>query len=207
MAVVQLVAAQPPDDSVYRQGQYAVVRQHGNTEFKQIGCPVDELAGNKQDGAGQNQAALRRAQDDELRQYPLVLVDAAAYVAAGKGDDEIRQQVDAQEIADYHILADAAYQSRSDADALAVNLTQKHMRGRMAESLLMLKDKYGYEDDGITLRCYLSREELANMSNMTTGNAIRMLSALSAESIIITDGRKIKITDEKRLLSISENGR
>ncbi len=94
-----------------------------------------------------------------------------------------------------------------DADALAVNLTQKHMRGRMAESLLMLKDKYGYEDDGITLRCYLSREELANMSNMTTGNAIRMLSALSAESIIITDGRKIKITDEKRLLSISENGR
>ena len=97
-----------------------MVRQHGNTEFKQIGRPVDELAGNKQDGAGQNQAALRRAQDDELRQYPLVLVDAAAYVAAGKGDDEIRQQVDAQEIADYHILVDAAYQSRNDTDALAV---------------------------------------------------------------------------------------
>lgn len=93
-----------------------------------------------------------------------------------------------------------------EADALTVNLTQKHMRGRLAESLIMLKNKYGYEDDGSTLCIYLSREELANMSNMTTSNAIRILSSLAAENIIITDGRKIKIIDEQGLYRISENG-
>ena len=93
-----------------------------------------------------------------------------------------------------------------EADALTVNLTQKHMRGRLAESLIILKNKYGYEDDGSTLSIYLSREELANMSNMTTSNAIRILSSLASENIIITDGRKIKIIDEHRLCLISENG-
>ncbi len=93
-----------------------------------------------------------------------------------------------------------------EADALTVNMTQKHMRGRLAESLLVLRSKYGYEDDGSTLCCYLSREELANMSNMTTNNAIRTLSALAAEGIIITDGRKIKIIDEEMLARISAAG-
>lgn len=93
-----------------------------------------------------------------------------------------------------------------EADVLTVNLTQKHMRGRVAESLIALKNKYGYEDDGSTLSIYLSREELANMSNMTTSNAIRILSSLASENIIITDGRKIKVIDERALYKISENG-
>lgn len=97
-------------------------------------------------------------------------------------------------------------QKLGEADALTVNLTQKHMRGRLAESLIVLKNKYGYEDDGSTLGIYLSREELANMSNMTTSNAIRILSSLVSENLIITDGRRIKVIDEKGLLRISENG-
>ena len=97
-------------------------------------------------------------------------------------------------------------QKLGEADALTVNLTQKHMRGRLAESLIALRNKYGYEDDGSTLSIYSSREELANMSNMTTSNAIRILSSLTSENIIITDGRKIKVIDEQKLLQISENG-
>ena len=97
-------------------------------------------------------------------------------------------------------------QKLGEADALTVNLTQKHMRGRLAESLIVLKNKYGYEDDGSTLGIYLSREELANMSNMTTSNAIRILSSLVSENLIITDGRRIKVIDEQGMLRISENG-
>ena len=37
------------------------------------------------------------------------------------------------------------------ADERTVNLTQKHIRGRLAESLLFLKDSYGLEEDGATL--------------------------------------------------------
>ena len=62
------------------------------------------------------------------------------------------------------------------ADERTVNLTQKHIRGRLAESLLFLKENYGLEEDGSTLSIYLSREDLANLSNMTTSNAIRTLS-------------------------------
>jgi CRP/FNR family transcriptional regulator, polysaccharide utilization system transcription regulator len=89
------------------------------------------------------------------------------------------------------------------ADDRTVNLTQKHIRGRLAEALLFLKESYGIEEDGSTLSIYLSREDLANLSNMTTSNAIRTLSAFANEKIIAIDGRKIKIIKEKLLRKIS----
>ena len=76
------------------------------------------------------------------------------------------------------------------ADERTVNLTQKHIRGRLAESLLFLKESYG----------------LANLSNMTTSNAIRTLSQFATERLITIDGRKIKIIDEEKLKKISKIG-
>jgi len=87
-----------------------------------------------------------------------------------------------------------------------VTLTQKHIRGRLAESLLLLKEKYGWENDGATLKVYLSREDIANLSNMTTSNAIRTLSTFSGEKVIAIDGRKIRILDIYRLDKISKLG-
>ncbi len=92
------------------------------------------------------------------------------------------------------------------ADERTVNLTQKHIRGRLAESLLFLKESYGLEEDGSTLSIYLSREDLANLSNMTTSNAIRTLSQFASERLITIDGRKIKIIDEEKLKKISKIG-
>ena len=87
-----------------------------------------------------------------------------------------------------------------------VTLTQKHIRGRLAESLLLLKEKYGFEHDGVSLKAYLSREDIANLSNMTTSNAIRTLSTFSSEKVIAIDGRKIKILDLNKLERISKLG-
>ena len=92
------------------------------------------------------------------------------------------------------------------ADERTVNLTQKHIRGRLAESLLFLKESYGLEEDGCTLSIYLSREDLANLSNMTTANASRTLSNFAAEKIIAIDGRKIKIIEGHKLEQISKIG-
>lgn len=92
-------------------------------------------------------------------------------------------------------------------DSRTINLTQKHIRGRLAETLLFLKDSYGVDADGCTLSVYLSREDIANMSNMTTSNAIRTLSAFANEGLIVIDGRKIKIIDDAELRRISEGGR
>ncbi|MCH5329172.1 MAG: Crp/Fnr family transcriptional regulator [Coprobacter sp.] len=91
-------------------------------------------------------------------------------------------------------------------DTRTVNLTQKHIRGRLAESLIVLKENYGLEEDGATLNIYMAREDLANLSNMTTSNAIRTLSSFASEKIIVVDGRKIKILDEEKLKKISRFG-
>ena len=87
-----------------------------------------------------------------------------------------------------------------------VTLTQKHIRGRLAESLILLAEKYGFEPDGTTLKVYMSREDIANLSNMTTSNAIRTLSTFANEKLITIDGRKIKILDMYRLDRISKLG-
>lgn len=88
----------------------------------------------------------------------------------------------------------------------AASLTQKHIRGRLAESLIILRDTYGLEADGKTIKVYLSREDIAHLSNMTTSNAIRTLSIFAAEDIIELEGRKILILDAQKLEKISELG-
>ena len=91
-------------------------------------------------------------------------------------------------------------------DERTVNLTQKHIRGRLAEALPVLKESYGLEEDESTLSIYLSREDLASLSNMTTSNAIRTLSQFATEKLIAIDGRKIKLIDEEKLKKISKIG-
>lgn len=91
-------------------------------------------------------------------------------------------------------------------ESQTVNLTQKHIRGRLAETLLTLRKTYGLEGDGVTIAMYMAREDLANMSNMTTSNAIRTLSQFASEGLISLDGRKIKLLDEPQLTRISRLG-
>ena len=86
------------------------------------------------------------------------------------------------------------------ADALTVTLTQKHIRARLAEAIITIKEKFGVEDDGKTLNLATSREDIA------TSNAIRTLSALAQEGVISLDGRSIKIEDEAKLQRISDLG-
>lgn len=86
-----------------------------------------------------------------------------------------------------------------------VSLTQKHIRGRLAEGILYMKEIYGLNDEGF-IDCQLSREELAYLCNMTSSNSIRTLSLLARENIIQVIGRSIRILDEQKLALISEQG-
>lgn len=88
-------------------------------------------------------------------------------------------------------------------DSRLVNLTQKHTRGRLAEALLVLRANYGLEADGATLNICPSREDLANLASMVTSNAIRTLSSLVEEKVVLVDGRRIKILDPEKLAEIA----
>ena len=83
---------------------------------------------------------------------------------------------------------------------------QKQSIQEFCNSLLFLKETYGLEEDGATISIFLSREDLANLSNMTTSNAIRTLSIFASEKLIAIDGRKIKIINEEELKKISRIG-
>ncbi len=85
-----------------------------------------------------------------------------------------------------------------------VSLTQKHVRGRLVESLLMLARIYGFEADGKTIKACLSRSDIAHLSNMTTSNAIRTLSNLVSEGNIKIKGRKITLLNTANLEKISD---
>ncbi|MDR0419636.1 MAG: Crp/Fnr family transcriptional regulator [Prevotellaceae bacterium] len=87
-----------------------------------------------------------------------------------------------------------------------VSLTQKHIRGRVADALLILSNIYGFEEDGTTMRACFSREDIASLSNMTTANAIRTLSAFQDEQIVKLERRRIQILDPQKVHRISELG-
>ena len=93
-----------------------------------------------------------------------------------------------------------------DAKTRIVNLTQKHVRGRLAEALIILHDTYGDNLVDGYMDVSIGRNDLADLSNMTTSNASRTLSAFADEGLLMTQGRKIKILKLKDIARISEYG-
>lgn len=85
-------------------------------------------------------------------------------------------------------------------------LTQKHLRGRLADALLLLHKQYGYQTDNKTLNVQLKRAELAALANMTTANAIRVLSVFAKEQLIDTNKRNISILNIEGLIRVSQLG-
>ena len=86
-----------------------------------------------------------------------------------------------------------------------MTLTQKYIRGRLADSLIFLIETYDFAEDG-TIDVTLSREDLAQLSSMTTSNAIRTLSAFATEGVVELIGKRIKVLDMDRLKKISVLG-
>lgn len=91
-------------------------------------------------------------------------------------------------------------------DERLVSLTQKHVRGRMAEALLLMADAYGTENGTGVMDCAMTREEIASFANMTTANAIRTLAAFRDEGVIEYIGRQLRILDMAKLGKISNMG-
>jgi CRP/FNR family transcriptional regulator len=86
------------------------------------------------------------------------------------------------------------------AEIKLTHLAQKPVRERLAETLLFIKETYGYEADGVTLNVRLSREEIANLVGTATESTIRLLSEFKKDNMIDLEGKKIKIINHHELL-------
>ncbi len=78
------------------------------------------------------------------------------------------------------------------ADDMIVDLSQKTVKQRLAQSILYLKDQFGEEEDG-NLALTLSREDLAAAIGTATESCIRLLSDFKKKGFISTKGKNIKI--------------
>ncbi|WP_435416362.1 Crp/Fnr family transcriptional regulator [Polaribacter aestuariivivens] len=99
------------------------------------------------------------------------------------------------------ILKDLANNLKK-ADNVIVDMAQKTVKQRLAETLLKLKEKFDLNEDGI-INIQLSREDIANIIGTATESAIRLLSDLKKKKIIEFKGKEIKILDIKGLEKIA----
>ncbi len=81
------------------------------------------------------------------------------------------------------------------AEERIVEMAQKPVRERLAETLLLLRETYGVETDKTTLKIKLTRIELANIIGTATESVSRLLSKFKQEHLIDMNGRKLKIID------------
>ena len=85
-----------------------------------------------------------------------------------------------------------------------VFISQKSVKERVAQALLMLKTRFGVEKDGATLAVVLTRREIGEIVNITTETVIRTLSEMKKEKILELDKHKIKITNLDRLVKLAK---
>jgi CRP-like cAMP-binding protein len=96
-------------------------------------------------------------------------------------------------------------QELRDAEHHLAGLARKSVRARIAEVLLILADKFGYEADGETINVSLSREEIAGLVGTATETAIRLLHSLRDDGLLATTGKKIRLIDKPGLRRTSED--
>lgn len=85
-----------------------------------------------------------------------------------------------------------------EADSQMVNMAQKTVKERLAETLLYLQDTFGKNEDG-TLKIQLTRDELASMIGTATESCIRLLSDFNKSELIELKGKKIILKDIPKL--------
>ncbi len=83
-------------------------------------------------------------------------------------------------------------------DNFLVNMAQKTVKQRMAETLIRLQKKFGVNEEG-AINLQLSREDIASIVGTATESAIRLLSDLKKKKIIEFNSKMIVILDEKEL--------
>jgi CRP-like cAMP-binding protein len=85
-----------------------------------------------------------------------------------------------------------------EADLHSVNMAQKTVKERLAETLLYLADTFGKNEDN-SLKVQLSREELASMIGTATESCIRLLSDFNKLGLIEIAGKKVTLKEIGKL--------
>lgn len=96
----------------------------------------------------------------------------------------------------YHMQSNQMFNS-------LVMLTQKYMPGKVADTILNLKNNI-FRQNPFTIP--FSRQELAEMSAMTKESLVRVMSDFKDSKLIRIHGKTLEVLDEEGLTALSRNG-
>jgi CRP/FNR family transcriptional regulator len=85
------------------------------------------------------------------------------------------------------------------------NMAHMNTKGRIAQALLNLQEKFGTADTGF-INIELSRQDLASYTGTTYETLFKMLNELSEEGIISTEHKKIAVKDSDKLTVVISQG-
>lgn len=159
-------------------------------------CKLSKLSAN-----GKDQIVKLVVKGDLLGQRSLLSDESANLRAVALNDMEVcfipKQEImnDLKNNSNFSlsVLQQMAHDLK-ESDNVIVNMAQKSVKQRLAESLIYIHKHFGNDDEGY-LSVLLSREDYANIVGTATESAIRILSQLKKEGLISTSGKQIKIED------------
>ncbi len=157
-------------------------------------CKLSKLSEN-----GKDQIVKMVVKGQLLGQRSLITEEASNLQAVALNDMEVcfipKHEIinDLQNNAkfSFEILKEMAHDLK-EADDIIVNMAQKSVRQRLAETLVYIHDSFGVNPDK-TLSVLLSREDFANIVGTATESAIRVLSQFKKEGLISIIGKQIRI--------------
>ncbi len=159
-------------------------------------CKLSKLSSN-----GKDQIVKIVVKGDLLGQRSLITEETANLQAIALSDMEICFIPKNEIVNDlinnskfsFDVLKEMAHDLKN-ADNIIVDMAQKTVRQRLAETIIYIHDNFGTNPDG-TLSVLLSREDFANIVGTAVESAIRVLSQLKKEGLISTIGKRIKINN------------
>lgn len=84
------------------------------------------------------------------------------------------------------------------------NLAHMSVKGRIANALLLLKEKFGYDKDGF-IDLPLSKQDLASYTGTTYETAFRVLNELIAARLIAVSGKHFTLLSDTGLLLLTKD--
>tara|TARA_R110002072_G_scaffold2780_3_gene22068 strand:+ start:2047 stop:2733 length:687 start_codon:yes stop_codon:yes gene_type:complete len=168
-------------------------------------CKVSKRSAN-----GREQIIHLINKGDFLGERSLINDDAANLKATAINDMEVcfipREEIinDLKQNPDFSmsVLQNMAM-SLKNTDNVIVDMAQKTVKQRLAETLLNLDKKFGRNRDNI-LNIHLSREDIANIIGTATESAIRLLSEFKRDELISLKGKNISILNVSKLKKIAQ---
>jgi CRP-like cAMP-binding protein len=168
-------------------------------------CKVSKMSAN-----GKDQIIKLVKKGDLIGERSLITNETSNLKAVAVNDMEVcfipKEEIirDLKENSNFNmsVLNDLAI-ALKQSDNVVVDMAQKTVKQRLAETLLHLNKTFDKKENG-ALDIQLSREDIANIIGTATESAIRLLSGFKKEKLIDLKGKDIFILDVAKLKNLSE---